>query len=126
MPTILAGYHLLHGANLTTSERASLIATAAMGPETETLGAVILTWQDSELKERDEKQKRKEGKRPHTRRAFELSESECDSEACKLSEQDSDQQEHAWTSNDQTDSEQEAQLLDELSDETKRLHLQKP
>ena len=132
LPTILAGYHLLHGANLTASERSSLIATAAMGTETETLGAVthdqiekslVLTWQDSELKERDEKQKKKEGKRTHSRRAFELSASECDSEAYALSEQGSDQEEFRLETSDQTDSEQEAQLLDQLSDDDEKAAL---
>ena len=132
LPTILAGYHLLHGANLTATERSSLIATAAMGKQTETLGAVtheqvekslILTWQDAELKERDEKQKKKEGKRAHHKRAFELSASDLESEANNLSESSSGADNTAHHMSDQSDSELEAQLLNELSDDEDRTAL---
>ena len=114
------------------TERSSLIATAAMGKQTETLGAVtheqvekslILTWQDAELKERDEKQKKKEGKRAHHKRAFELSASDLESEANNLSESSSGADNTAHHLSDQSDSELEAQLLNELSDDEDRTAL---
>ena len=77
---MLTGWHLLNGAGLNATERSAIIANAStkLGPDAtlETIDittmerALQLAWPDSELKERDEKQEKKDTRNKSKRSAF--------------------------------------------------------